>query len=106
MRSKKELYKVILKSYIKLSEEDPHSGHLFICNHIDLLHRNEIITKKEFHLIFEDFKRNRPSEIQHKNYTKKLYITDGSAWWILSGIDMEEGIKIRIKFLRRLIRLN
>lgn len=108
MRTKKELYEVILASYIRLSKENPDSGELFICNHIELCVKEEVITKEEKSFIFEDFKANRPNKTQHKEFMKEElgYKTFGSCWWWLCTPVLKEGIEIRIEFLRKMVIIN
>lgn len=108
MRTKKELYEVILASYIKLSKENPHSANLFICHHIELCVEEGKITVEEGIFILEDFRSNRPSKTLHKEFTKgkAKYFAEECAWWVLCDNGLEEGIKIRIKFLRKLIKIN
>lgn len=103
MRSKKELYEIVLKKYKMYSEsEHTHILYLYICNCIascsDFNHH-------EFMMIREDFRNNRPTQQLHPEF----YVSQqegSSVFWDIDRDFPHEGTSIRIAFLEKLIRMN
>ena len=99
MRSKKELYQLVLDKFKKRILDRPFS---FICVNIIYLHEDNIITKDEYLYILNDFKLNRPNKEQHSEFMNEFWVGDGGVWW---NVDKDSSIT-RIKFLEKLIENN
>ena len=91
MKSKKTLYKIVLKQFIKGEDR-------FICSTINSLVRLGKVTKLEFEYISLDFNNNQPTDELHSEFINDSWI--GSyAWW-------HEDKETRIAFLTKLIEIN
>jgi len=108
MKSKKELYKIILDEYIIITNKDnTEIRNYFICNHIQNIFNKDIITLEEFTTILRDFQANKPSLELHEEFLIEDMWQDGDAWWWLSYQgELQYGIDIRTKFLEKLVDIN
>ena len=95
MRTKKELYQLILKSF--MTYED-FTG---ICLVIDRLYLRKVISSEEHKFIFADFTKHYPRWYNSKFYYSKYFSRQGvvSFWWPPTLIGRDQ----RIKFLNYLI---
>jgi len=99
MRSKKELYEIILDEYKKFD----YQCH-YICHFIRDMWGMDILTDDEYEFIMNDFESNKPSyNIHEEFYNNRLYIGNRStAWWITG---LSESNKVRIAFLEKMVRI-
>ncbi len=115
MRDLKKLYVVLLKFYKKNNKgnERCYGSGGYICNTIDDLKKKEIISKEEFELLFEHFKKQRPTkDLYPKFYNSLLYNRASPVWfnWYdyrgyyeLGINDDSLGVNIRIALLKAII---
>lgn len=79
---------------------------LFICNRIDGLWQDGIISKKEYKLLKKHFESQKPSESLHSEFLKsKLWKGDGCWWQTPSDLDTcIKSKRQRLRFLRKLLK--
>lgn len=96
-----ELYPILIK---EVEKHDP--VWLFICNRIDGLYQNSIISEEEMELLENHFKSQKPSESCHPEFLKSKVWQDSSCWWETPS-DLETCMKSkrqRLRFLRKLLK--
>ena len=87
-----EMYILLLDNY----EDDYRLG---ICANIAKLRGKGIITKEEYYILAEDFKRRKPS-ILSKFYWNKNFINNiHEYWWTITP----EGFEQRKKYIKHII---
>lgn len=103
MRSKKELYEIILNEYKELFYSS-----IFICNTIEICYEGKLITEEEFTFILNDFKNNYPSTSQHSEFMIESFWNDNreGSWWSVYDSLRNRNYSIRISFLEKLVRIN
>lgn len=100
MRSKKELYEIILNKFRTTSTP-------FICNQIEnLFELSNLITKEECEMILNDFHSNYPSTTQHSEFMNDLFNQNNEygSWW--RNVDSRRAKNIRITFLEKMVQIN
>jgi hypothetical protein len=103
MKSKKELYQIILDEYRVLCKSS-----IFICNVIEICFLSDLITNEEYKFIMNDFNNNRPSESQHSEFMDMTYNRHSSCWWSMycdSYKPFDYNVMIRITFLEKMVRI-
>lgn len=96
MRTKKELYQIVLDNYKKRIKDRPFS---FICVMIIHCGDDAIISRKESDYLLNDFKLNKPSKTQYSEFMDKFWVGEGGTWW-----NIDKGSSdTRVKFLEKLI---
>ena len=104
MRSKKELYEIIL-FYYRIEAESIDSHHFtrkFLCNHIFTIFFDKLMTYDEYNFIMDDFNHQRPSSFRHTEFFYEGH-SDGNAWWRLTSNTQDEDTHLRITFLEKLV---
>ena len=102
MRSKKELYEIILDEY------NSHESSSYICCFIRYMWDESKITHDEYKFIIDDFERNEPtSELHTEFYHHELHI-NSNAWWIMGTTKSVriKAIQVRSTFLEKMVRIN
>jgi hypothetical protein len=113
MRKLSVLYRIVLNHYQTLFKNDANKSLLFICNTIIDANKNGLITDEELDSIQKHFVTQYPtSEINSEfivDITSTLISHRGisnNAWWLLVGDDtFKNGVAIRIKFLKKMIKI-
>ena len=99
MRDLKTLYELLKKHYILSANYVP-----FICNVIEHLKNDSLITRDEALYLLGHFQSQRPSENLHVDYfIHPLYNQKPRSVWFKFGDHEEESIALRISFLDRII---
>jgi hypothetical protein len=99
MKDLKDLYKILLKFYIK----QPNN---YICNTIELLFYNGVITAIEMGKLQTHFRTQLPTETLHtefynnKLFSKPIHVSD--AWFTLAN-KPRLGKRVRIDFISKIL---
>jgi hypothetical protein len=104
MKTLLELYIILLK-FFETNNPNPKDVEYtsFICNNIDDLFENKIITKDEKELLYNHFKDERPSEIKHSDfYYNKLYNKSSTVWFQTNSYP-ELSFSLRVQILTNII---
>lgn len=113
MRKLSELYGLI-HLYTKRYINDYRHSSYFICNTIETLCKNRIITWDESYLVMHDFWNNQPSPNKWESFynnevfRKNIRPSKRESWWYVGKGDNVETIILandqRVKFLETLIK--
>ncbi len=102
MKTLLELYIILLDHFKTINPKDIDST-CFICNNIDELFENEVITKGERELLYNHFQGERPTEQKHSAfYHHDLYNKTSSVWFQTSDFG-ELSFSLRVQLLTNII---
>lgn len=98
MRTKKELYSIILEEFLKGDIK----GLGFICNLINRCEMYDIISKEEHVMIINDFQSQKPTKKRHEDFYNSPLFVNSCGWWDCDIFGNRE----RVRFLKKLISIN
>lgn len=104
MRTKKELYKVVLKSLEKGYKANYYNNG--ICGEIeDLYYQDELLTQEEYRFLYNDFKQYDPAKNPlFKKYQRSKFYIKGGGWWFVRMRKESGGRNVRIRLVKGIIK--
>lgn len=94
MRTNHELFKILLEGYKK-------GVRIFICNAIDRLYNDNLISFEELNLLRKVFKKEKPTTKKNKKFYEEEEFGKGGGWFLVSNGEVCER---RVKFLEMLVK--